>query len=294
MTEQEWSASEDPAAMLSWLTAPYPADDPTVRASRKVERPPHPGARKLRLFACACCRQVWHLLSDERSRDAVEVAERFADGLATAGELRTAFDLAHRAANDSNAGYFTPAWLSFYASDDRPELAQESLRNLLFVATSVQIARTKARLAALLREVAGNPFRPVPPLHHHELGSSPWITPQVLSLAQAAYDERPGRECGNCKGIGTIGGYFGDNITAPVDYDEYDCPDCGGTGRTDDGTLDPFLLAVLSDALEEAGCTDEAILSHLRSLGPHVRGCHVLDNLLDKERSCTESFVLSY
>ncbi len=32
-------------------------------------------------------------------------------------------------------------------------------------------------------------------------------------------------------------------------------------------------IAVLADALEEAGCTDPAILSHLRGPGPHVRGC---------------------
>jgi hypothetical protein len=36
-------------------------------------------------------------------------------------------------------------------------------------------------------------------------------------------------------------------------------------------------LPVLGDALEEAGCTDAAILSHLRSAGPHVRGCWALD-----------------
>jgi hypothetical protein len=48
------------------------------------------------------------------------------------------------------------------------------------------------------------------------------------------------------------------------------------------GHLESARLAVLSDALEEAGCTDEAILSHLRSAGPHVRGCWALDLVLGK------------
>jgi hypothetical protein len=48
------------------------------------------------------------------------------------------------------------------------------------------------------------------------------------------------------------------------------------------GHLDPARLAILADALEEAGCTDEAILSHLRSVGPHVRGCWALDLVLGR------------
>jgi hypothetical protein len=40
---------------------------------------------------------------------------------------------------------------------------------------------------------------------------------------------------------------------------------------------------VLADALEEAGCTDASILEHLRSRGPHVRGCFAVDLLLGKE-----------
>jgi hypothetical protein len=48
------------------------------------------------------------------------------------------------------------------------------------------------------------------------------------------------------------------------------------------GTLDPVRLAVLADALEEAGCTDQPVLSHLRGPGPHVRGCWVIDLLLGK------------
>jgi hypothetical protein len=49
------------------------------------------------------------------------------------------------------------------------------------------------------------------------------------------------------------------------------------------GTLDAARLAVLSDALEEAGCTNEEILGHLRSAGPHARGCFALDSLLERK-----------
>src|SRR5262249_54499772 len=46
--------------------------------------------RKLQLFGCACVRRVWGDLADERLRRALEVAERFADGLATPGQLESA------------------------------------------------------------------------------------------------------------------------------------------------------------------------------------------------------------
>jgi hypothetical protein len=46
--------------------------------------------------------------------------------------------------------------------------------------------------------------------------------------------------------------------------------------------LDPAWLAVLADALEDAGCTDQTILCHLRSAGPHGRGCWALDHFLGK------------
>jgi hypothetical protein len=46
--------------------------------------------RKRRLFAAACARKAWDLLSDERSRAAVEVAERFGEGLCTDRERTSA------------------------------------------------------------------------------------------------------------------------------------------------------------------------------------------------------------
>jgi hypothetical protein len=49
------------------------------------------------------------------------------------------------------------------------------------------------------------------------------------------------------------------------------------------GNLDPARLAVLADTLEEAGCQDAAVVDHLRSSSPHVRGCWVVDLILGKE-----------
>jgi hypothetical protein len=58
-------------------------------------------------------------------------------------------------------------------------------------------------------------------------------------------------------------------------YDERKLPE---------GTLDRDRLAVLGDAMEEAGVTDQDMLGHLRLQGAvHVRGCFVVDWLLGKE-----------
>ncbi|AWM42368.1 hypothetical protein C1280_24485 [Gemmata obscuriglobus] len=41
-------------------------------------------------------------------------------------------------------------------------------------------------------------------------------------------------------------------------------------------------MPILADALQDAGCGNDNILSHLRSDGPHVKGCWVLDGVLGK------------
>ena len=60
-------------------------------------------APELRLWACWCVRQQWHLLTDERSRNAVDVAERFTRGEATQEALAAARAAAWDAARASRA-----------------------------------------------------------------------------------------------------------------------------------------------------------------------------------------------
>jgi hypothetical protein len=53
------------------------------------------------------------------------------------------------------------------------------------------------------------------------------------------------------------------------------------TGIYDDKAFDR--LPILADAIQDTGCENEEILNHLRSDGPHVKGCWALDLVLGKE-----------
>jgi hypothetical protein len=81
-----------------------------------VTRPGVLTDRELRLFACWCVRQVWHLLADERSRNAVVIAERFANEGATKKELRAAYSAASAAYSAAAAAFPSASAYDAYAA----------------------------------------------------------------------------------------------------------------------------------------------------------------------------------
>jgi hypothetical protein len=179
MTEAEWNACTDPRKMLDAL-----------RDSGQLSE------RKARLFAVAVCRRIWPLLTDERGRRAVEVVERFADGLADAEELAGAASDADAASAgtslpevaiwhvvrsalflDAGSSAYYAAFIACCGDKGRP--AERRFELLLEAVTAEQGAQ-----CGLLRDIVGGPFRPLPPL------DPTWLTPAVMSIARRAYDER--------------------------------------------------------------------------------------------------------
>jgi hypothetical protein len=198
--------------------------------------------RKTRLFACALARCLWPLLGTGRSRRAVEAAERFADGLAPKREMTRAGAAAQQA-----------AW-TVWRVDSRPKDGRNvnALRTARYAAYATFPFGPQWISRHAVSAGVSAPFQSA--LLHDLFGPLPFrpvsLTPAVLAwndatvarLARATYEER----------------------------------------HMPEGTLDNARLAVLADALEEAGCSDADILGHLRGLGPHVRGCWIVDLLLGK------------
>ena len=166
MNESEWLACDDPGLMLG-----------CVRISVV--------GRKVRLFAVACCRAMSGWLLDGRSREAVEVAEGFADGVRTDRELQRAYGRARRAAGvvgGSPAQAVCSVTLTRFTDFEARRVAEQAA-SAFGDAGSAEWRDARSRQAGLLRDVFGNPFRPVS-------FDPSWRTPTTGALARRMYDER--------------------------------------------------------------------------------------------------------
>jgi hypothetical protein len=136
VTEAEWLRCADPDQMLAQVGGPG-------------------AARKLRLFACACCRRIWHLL-DGRSRRAVEACERLADGAGTREELQAALAEAE-AVERETAGAARAAARAAASVWGAAEHSRSA------AAASGDEPRERLAQADLVREIFGTPARPLAP-----------------------------------------------------------------------------------------------------------------------------------
>ena len=106
--------------------------------------------RELRLFAVWCARQVQHLMKDQRSIDALDVAERFANGQATEQELAAAWSAASAAA-------WGAAWdaASYTARDAASTAAWEAARDAASAAARGAAWSAAGASCAAARDAAG-------------------------------------------------------------------------------------------------------------------------------------------
>ena len=226
MTEAEWLAATDPFELLDSVEA-----DTTER--------------KTRLFADACCRRLARFLAAERSRNAIEVSDLYADGLASEEQLTTAVSEADAAGSEVGARHatsrvgLTAAKAVIFLTPDL--FVTDVLIGVIHAmvgsagGTPLHDAVRKAYRAeseahaSLLRDIFGNFF-------HRVTADPSWLTSTAVSLARQMYD-------------------FRDFSAKPI----------------------------LADALQDAGCDSADVLDHCRGPGPHVRGCWVVDLVLARE-----------
>jgi hypothetical protein len=201
VNEPQWSTGSDAQAMLRWLCDRHHCH------RRKA------GRRKLRLFGCACCRLRWEEMVEPGSRAAVEFVERWADDEALAAGL----EQAQQEAAKADAAVFHH-WVVCGNWGKGPEaLAQSKEQEEASAAARVLVHKSAAtsayadgvlrswvgegtpgsdqekrhrawsgrlgRMAHLLRDIFGNPYRPVK-------FKPAWRTAAVVGLAQALYESR--------------------------------------------------------------------------------------------------------
>jgi hypothetical protein len=210
MTEQEWLTSDSPVALLSHLNADG-------------------SGRRVLLYASALCQLRPDLITDEL-KPWVELVERVLSG----DEPATALDALQEEAEFCVSDYAEvgPAGTRGFYSVLGAVVFCTWLNMTTEYETDIpseEIEPMRRTAADLVRDIFGNPFRPVS-------FSPSWHTDTALSLARTMYDSR-----------------------------------------------DFSALPILADALQDAGCENEDILTHCRDTAhAHVRGCWVVDLVLGK------------
>jgi hypothetical protein len=241
-----------------WLAAPHLIWMVSYLLNEQRDRPGE--NRRHILFGCACCRSAWDMIQSDAARRLVELAEDYADGKLSEAEFKAGANPALFADLQPHyRGLGGPGQLSARAIHAIGGVIELALDNYRMSHGAYTVAQETSRdpqkdffptphrpmspkggcvppdfeqiqdKVQLLRDIFGNPFRPV-------AFDRDWRTSTALALARQMYETR-----------------------------EFSA------------------MPILADALQDAGCDNDEILNHCRDLGPHVRGCWVVDLVLGKE-----------
>jgi hypothetical protein len=246
MTESQWQQCEVPKLMLDAI------------ASKSTER-------KLRLFAAACWRRLPRSRTDAGCARAVEVAEQYADWLVHDDVL----DQAHQAAITRSH----PAWGQ---SQYEVLLSREMTASLASAAASGAAWEVQAKALRADHRLQRQARRA------RRRGTQPEVAEPVDVQATAVEEYQ--RQCALLRDL--FAPLSRPVVIAPA-WRVRDVIDLARAAYNErllpSGQLDFARLAVLADALEEAGCSEQAILDHLRGPGFHVRGRWPVDLLIGRE-----------
>ncbi|MDY3560035.1 hypothetical protein R5W23_001258 [Gemmata sp. JC673] len=255
MTEAEWLVCDDPGPMLETLLGKT-------------------SDRRLRRFAVECCRRVCEHLIDPRCLRALESIEE------NVGRSRD--DTCCRAAADDVRAVRKERLTHLYASFVSAELAQQAaddgIWGLIDEATAVQaVAKAEsdpicsAACAVWVAAGAGRTFEDDDTL----IGSA-----EVSAIHAAS-------ACGN----GTserrlqaqlVRDIFGNPFRTVTADPSWRASTVVALASHMYDSRDFSAMPILADALQDAGCTNEAILTHCRAAELHVRGCWVVDMVIGK------------
>jgi hypothetical protein len=203
------------------------------------------GDRKLTLFVCACWRRCGPFLPDN-IRGTNLITEQYADGMVRAGAL------------------LTTLLASGFPRHEADEFITASCEHAIAVARNCA-AVMSFRCLKLSRPGYQNPAATIRTDYDAENATQCHILRDLFGKPMRPSPSLPGIVLAwNDRTIPRIAeGLYNDR-------------------KLPEGTLDAGRLAILADALLDAGCDNEELIGHCRSEGPHVRGCWAVDLLLGK------------
>ena len=265
MTEAEWLASEDPQAML--------------------ERHHRAPDRKLRLFACACCRLAWDCVPLGYHRRLVDVCEQFVDGGVGAGII----DLVRRRAQSEQPPRDGIA--------QAPDAALATVHPIAWVAArdALRTITTATCKRAVITASVNKPDLSSPvSVAAVQAWQEDWTRSEAWSTSgKVPWNDRHREAAQAAEQIAhlTARRLFASALRC-VFFSTFRLVELDPTFRTVTvvaiarqmyASRDFSAMPILADALQEEGCDSDDVLSHCRGPGPHARGCWVVDRVLGKE-----------